>query len=74
MLYDRGVSAENGQEHKTTLLFAWSPTGYHLHELAGEPPQVGSELEHDGQRLLIVKIGASPLPGDPRRCAYSVGA
>jgi hypothetical protein len=55
------------------LLFVWSPAGYSLRELQGDPPQVGEELE-DGERQLIVnKIGASPLPGDTRRCVFSVG-
>ena len=56
------------------LLFAWSPAGYRLHELHGEPPEPGSELELDGQRIEIVKLGVSPLPGDARVCAYAAGA
>jgi hypothetical protein len=68
------MGEENGTQPRRSLLFAWSPQGYRLRELAGEPPEVGSELEDDGHRLLIVKVGASPLPGDRRRCAYSVGA
>jgi hypothetical protein len=68
------VSDESGTPGARSLLFAWSPQGYHLRELDGEPPEVGTELADDGHRLLIVKIGASPLPGDRRRCAYSVGA
>jgi hypothetical protein len=55
------------------VLFVWSPAGYTLRELDGDPPQLGQELE-DGDRTLIVnKIGASPLPGDTRACVYSVG-
>jgi len=55
------------------LLFVWSPGGYTLREVEGEPPVVGHEFE-DGERTLVVsKIGASPLPGDSRRCAFSVG-
>jgi hypothetical protein len=55
------------------LLFVWSPAGYTLREVEGDPPQLGQELE-DGDRTLIVnKIGASPLPGDTRACVYSVG-
>jgi hypothetical protein len=55
------------------LLFVWSPSGYTLRELEGEPPPVGEELE-DGDRLLVVtKIGASPLPGDTRPCVFSIG-
>jgi hypothetical protein len=56
------------------LLFVWSPTGYQLRELEGEPPPVGQELEEDGKRLVVTKIGTSPLPSDPRACVYSVGS
>jgi hypothetical protein len=55
------------------LLFVWSPAGYELRELQGDLPSVGQELEQDGHTIVINKIGASPLPGDPRPCAYSVG-
>ena len=55
------------------LLFVWSPAGYTLRELDGEPPELGQELEDDGRTLVVNKIGASPLPGDTRACVYSVG-
>jgi len=55
------------------LLFVWSPTGYLLREVEGEPPQVGQEIEDGDLRLVVNKIGASPLPGDSRPCVYSVG-
>jgi len=55
------------------VLMVWSPSGYTLRELDGDPPQPGEEIE-DGDRTLVVnKLGASPLPGDTRACAYSVG-
>lgn len=53
------------------LLFVWSPAGYELREQEGDPPQVGEEVEVDGRSVLITKVGASPLPGDERACAYS---
>jgi hypothetical protein len=53
------------------LLFVWSPAGYELREQEGDPPQVGDEVEVDGRSVLITKVGASPLPGDERTCAYS---
>lgn len=52
------------------LLYVWSPAGYTLEERAGEPPAVGSELNVGEARLLVSKIAASPLPNDPRPCAY----
>ena len=55
------------------LLFLWSPAGYTLQERSGDLPQVGARLEEDGHQIVINKIGASPLPGDTRPCAYSVG-
>ncbi len=55
------------------VLFVWSPAGYTLRELEGNPPHVGDELDDNGHTLVVSKIGASPLPGDDRTCAYSVG-
>jgi hypothetical protein len=55
------------------LLFVWSPAGYTLREVDGEPPNLGDELEENGQTLVVNKIGASPLPGDDRACVFSVG-
>jgi hypothetical protein len=66
------MAEENGAR-RTYLLFAWSPTGYELYEREGEPPEIGAELVDDGNRLEVVKVGASPLPGDARRCVYTVG-
>jgi hypothetical protein len=52
------------------LLFIWKPTGYELREADGEVPAVGAEVEADGQRLRVTKVAPSPLPNDPRPCAY----
>jgi hypothetical protein len=55
------------------LLMVWSPAGYTLREMSGNPPLPGHEFD-DGERTLVVnKVGASPLPGDNRACAFSVG-
>jgi hypothetical protein len=67
------VAHDNGSLGRRWLLFAWSPAGYRLRELEGELPALGAELEQDGQRLEVVKVGASPLPGDRRRCVYTAG-
>jgi hypothetical protein len=53
------------------LLFLTKTTGYELREREGDPPPVGATIEEDGGALWVSKIGASPLPGDDRRCAYS---
>jgi hypothetical protein len=52
------------------LLFISKPTGYELREHQGALPGVGEEIQEDGARLRVSKIGPSPLPGDRRRCAY----
>jgi hypothetical protein len=67
------VGELNGSRARGYVLFVWSPTGYTLREVDGEPPRVGDEIEEEGRRLVITKLGASPLPGDPRPCAFSVG-
>jgi hypothetical protein len=66
------MAEENGNAGRY-LLFVWSPSGYELRERHGEPPEVGAELDDDDHRLEVVKVGASPLPGDLRRCVYTVG-
>ena len=58
--------AENGH-----LLFVWTTGGYELREAEGDPPEVGSTVEPDGETTYFIsKIGPSPRPGDTRRCAY----
>jgi hypothetical protein len=53
------------------LVFVFAPGGYVLREEPGDPPPVGSEL-YDGELALVVtKVGVSPFPGDPRRCAFT---
>jgi hypothetical protein len=67
------MAEENGHGRRHYLLFVWSPSGYTLRELEGDPPRIGSEFEEDGRTLVVSKIGASPLPDDLRPCAYSIG-
>ena len=55
------------------VLFVWSPSGYELRDAQGEVPQVGAEVEQDGTRFRVTKVAPSPLPGDPRLCAYLSG-
>jgi hypothetical protein len=53
------------------LLFLRAGAGYELREAEGEPPDPGEELEPEpGTRWVVVKVGASPLPRDPRPCAF----
>ncbi len=61
-------------DEQTYLVFAWTPAGYELREEQGEPPQVGDEVSNgDGKTWRVFKVGASPLPGDSRPCAYLQG-
>jgi hypothetical protein len=52
------------------LYFVWSTSGYQLIERTGDPPRPGAEVEDGDQHYLVTKIAPSPLPGDPRPCAY----
>jgi hypothetical protein len=56
------------------LVFVWSPAGYTLRERAGDPPDVGAEVEDGESRFRVTKIAPSPLPGDRRPCAYLLPA
>jgi hypothetical protein len=64
------MSTDNGNIPRGYLLFVWSPTGYTLRELDGEPPGVGDEVE---EGLVVTKLGLSPYPRDTRVCVYSMG-
>jgi hypothetical protein len=52
------------------LLFVSKPTGYELRERDGELPQVGTVVDEEEGRMMVTRIGPSPIPGDDRRCAY----
>jgi hypothetical protein len=52
------------------LVFVWKPTGYELREREGDLPALGSVLDEEDGRMVVTRIGPSPLPGDDRRCAY----
>jgi hypothetical protein len=52
------------------LLFVWRPTGYELRERDGELPSVGAVVDEEEGRMVVTRVGPSPLPGDDRRCAY----
>jgi len=54
------------------LRFVSTPDGYRLDEQAGEPPAVGTVINGIDlpDRLVVIKLGPSPLPHDPRVCAF----
>jgi hypothetical protein len=54
------------------LLFISTSGGYALAEREGPPPPLGRGIEIPEQAVsfLVTKLGPSPLPNDPRTCAY----
>lgn len=44
--------------------------GYRLVERSGAPPLPGEEVEIEGARYRVTRVGSSPLPADDRRCAF----
>ena len=66
------MSEENGKS-RGYVLMVWSPNGYSLRELQGDPPPVGHEFEEGGRTLVVTKVGPSPLPADTRPCVFSIG-
>jgi uncharacterized coiled-coil DUF342 family protein len=53
------------------FLFVPSTEGYELFERAGPSPAVGSLVELSGGRTCrVLRVGASPMPGARRACAY----
>jgi hypothetical protein len=54
------------------LLFISTSSGYVLVEREGDPPPLGADVEVPDQVIpfSVIKLGPSPLPNDPRRCAY----
>jgi len=54
------------------LLFISTSRGYTLVEQEGPPPPLGRGIEIPEQAVsfLVAKLGPSPLPNDPRICAY----
>lgn len=55
------------------LVFVWTPQGYQLREREGDPPSLGSDVDEEGTRLRVTKLGPSPLPDDDRVCVYLQG-
>lgn len=60
-------------EAETTVELAFVPGAqYHLVELDPTPLAPGLALDVGDEAFAVGRIGPSPLPGDPRRCAYLV--
>jgi hypothetical protein len=52
------------------LLFFPRDEGYELLDARGPCPAVGDEFGSHGLVYRVLKVGASPFPGDRRPCAY----
>jgi hypothetical protein len=54
------------------LLFVPNERGYELREAPGPMPAVGTAVEVEGSHFVVIRVGPSPLPGDPASCAFLV--
>ncbi|MGZ8702712.1 MAG: hypothetical protein ACXWZY_10550 [Gaiellaceae bacterium] len=61
------VRAETTEGH---VLFLPGAAGYRLFERDGPPPRRLGVVVLDAGRYRVLRVGASPLPGDRRRCAF----
>jgi predicted nucleic acid-binding Zn-ribbon protein len=52
------------------LCFAPRKKGYRLVPASGAMPGVGDRHQLHGVEYVVTRVGRSPLPSDPRRCAY----
>ena len=52
------------------LCFAPGKKGYRLVPASGAMPGVGDRHQLHGAEYVVTRVGRSPLPSDPRRCAY----
>ena len=56
-------------EAATHLLYV-ARDGWQLVERDGPVPALDAAVDVDGVPLVVTRVGRSPLPGDPRACAY----
>jgi hypothetical protein len=61
-----GLGAEEGH----VVFVPTGAGGHELRELPGDAPEVGSEVDIDGDRFVVVSHRRSPLAFDGRTCAY----
>lgn len=55
------------------LLLVWSPAGYALEERTGPAPRPGELVDRGELGVFgVQKVSPSPLPGDPRPCAFLI--
>jgi hypothetical protein len=61
------------QVELTHLRFVLAGAAYRIDAHDGPVPVVGERVDLDERSFRVVKVAASPLPGDERRCAYLLG-
>jgi len=67
------TAARYRAETESTVELAFVPGAhYHLVELQPTVLAPGLELDVGEETFVVARVGASPLPSDPRRCAYLV--
>jgi hypothetical protein len=72
---DAGAAAANDASPRpetvtTHLRFVGLPDGYHLTTSDERCAAPGDRIVVDDQSFLVTKVGRSPLPDDPRLCAF----
>jgi hypothetical protein len=70
---ETAADASADEPERTHLLFL-AGERYRLREGDGPPPAAGAVVQVDEAAYAVVRTGASPLPGDSRRCAFLVPA
>jgi hypothetical protein len=61
--------SEPAEAGPVSLLFIPGPA-YRMVEVEPQPLAPGASLELDGTQYVVARLGRSPFPADPRRCAY----
>ena len=72
-LESRVAEREAPSERREDVELAFVPgQQYHLVELDATPLWAGLAFEVGDETFVVARVGRSPLPRDPRRCAYLV--
>ena len=56
------------------VVFLATPIGYRLASMFGRLPVAGEQIGDDDDAAEVLRVGASPLPGDRRPCVFAVAA
>jgi hypothetical protein len=72
-LDERAAASPRPADAPTSVEVVFVPgERYRVVEIAATELRRGDPFELDGDAFLVARIGASPLPADPRSCAYLV--